>query len=138
MNVSNQFHHSKDQFWVFVNYFKYLNINCYLFPYTHIYLDTIFNQRGVLPPQVMGTSMAHSNIPYQQQRLNQNPSRYQNVQQNSRQRAVMKQSSGGQLEVAGAVVGIWGANYSMSAAGNPYMGRGNMIPPQNVKFNNYK
>lgn len=89
----------------------------------------------------MGTSMAHTNIPYQQQRLNrlvnQNPSRYQNVQQNGRQRAVMKQSSGGQLEVAGAVVGIWGANYSM-ASGNPYMGRGNMIPPQNVKCNIYK
>lgn len=87
----------------------------------------------------MGTSMAHYNIPYQQQRLNrlvnQNPSRYQNVQQNSRQRAVMKQSSGGQLEVAGAVVGIWGANYSMSATGNPYMGRSNMIPPQNVRIN---
>lgn len=86
----------------------------------------------------MGTSMAHANLPYQQQRLNrlvnQNPIRYQNVQQNGRQRAVMKQSSGGQLEVAGAVVGIWGANYSMAATGNPYMGRGNMIPPQNVNL----
>lgn len=93
----------------------------------------------MLPPQVIGTSMTHANIPYQQQRLNrlvnQNPSRYQNVQQNNRQRVVMKQSSGGQLEVAGAVVGIWGANYSMASTGNPYMGRGNMIPPQNVKLN---
>jgi len=83
--------------------------------------------------------MAHSNIPYQQQRLNrlinQNSSRFQNVQQNNRQRAVMKQSSGGQLEVAGAVVGIWGANYSMAATGNPYMGRGNMLPSQHVRFN---
>lgn len=87
----------------------------------------------------MGTNMTHANIPYQQQRLNQlinqNSSRFQNVQQNNRQRTVMKQSSGGQLEVAGAVVGIWGANYSMTATGNPYMGRGNMLPSQHVRFN---
>jgi len=83
--------------------------------------------------------MAHANVPYQQQRLNrlvnQNPSHFRDIQQNSRQRGVMKQSSGGQLEVAGAVVSIWGANYSMAATGSPYMGRGNMLPSQHVRFN---
>lgn len=106
-------------------------------PFQGSFMDTVFNHRGILPPpQLMGTNMAHANIPYQQQRLNrlinQNSSRFQNVQQNNRQKAVMKQSSGGQLEVAGAVVGIWGANYSMAATGNPYMGRGNMLPSQHV------
>lgn len=88
----------------------------------------------------MGASMAHANIsPYQQHRLsrlvNQTPSRFRDVQHNSRQRGIMKQSSGGQLEVAGAVVGIWGANYSMASTGSPYVGRGNMIPSQHVRFN---
>lgn len=84
--------------------------------------------------------MVPANIqPYQQQRLsrliNQNSSRFRDVQSNSRQRGVIKQSSGGQLEVAGAVVGIWGANYSMAATGNPYMGRSNtMLPSQHVRF----
>lgn len=90
----------------------------------------------------MGTSIAHANIPnitpYQQQRLNrlinQNPSRFRDIQQNNRQRNVMKQSSGGQLEVAGAVVSIWGANYSMAATGSPYMVRGNMLPSQHVRL----
>lgn len=94
----------------------------------------------MLPAQIIGASIAHANIPpYQQQRLsrlvNQNTSRFHDVQHNSRQRGIMKQSSGGQLEVAGAVVGIWGANYSMAATGSPYMGRGNMIPSQHVRFN---
>lgn len=84
--------------------------------------------------------MAHPNVPYPQQRqnrlVNQNSNRFRDIQQNSRQRGVMKQSSGGQLEVAGAVVGIWGANYSMAATGSPYMGRGNLLPsPQHVRFN---
>lgn len=91
----------------------------------------------------MGANMAHANIPYQQQQrlsriVNQNSSRFRDIQQNSRQRSVMKQSSGGQLEVAGAVVGIWGANYSMASTGNPYMGRGNMLPPQQVRPYIYK
>lgn len=79
--------------------------------------------------------MAYPNVPYQQQRLsrlvNPNPSR---LQHNNRQRNVIKQSSGGQLEVAGAVVSIWGANYSMAATGSPYIGRGNMLPSQHVRF----
>lgn len=84
----------------------------------------------------MGPNVGLAGLPYQQQRLNrlvnQDPSRYRDVQQNSRHRGVMKQSSGGQLEVAGAVVSIWGANYSMAA--NPYMGRGNMLPSQHVRL----
>jgi len=87
----------------------------------------------------MNTSIVHANIPFPQQRLgrlvNQNPNRFRDIQQNSRQRGVMKQSSGGQLEVAGAVVGIWGANYSMAATGSSYIGRGNMLPAQHVRFN---
>lgn len=82
--------------------------------------------------------MAHANVPYQQQSLNrlvnQNPNYFRDIQRNSRQRGVMKQSSGGQLEVAGAVVSIWGANYSMAATASPYMGRGNMLPSQHVRF----
>ncbi|VVC24650.1 PIN domain-like [Cinara cedri] len=106
-------------------------------PFQGSFMDTIFNPRGVLSPQIINASMAHANIPpYQQQRLsrlvNQNPSRFRDVQHNSRQRGIMKQSSGGQLEVAGAVVGIWGANYSMAATGSPYMSRSNMIPSQQV------
>lgn len=93
----------------------------------------------MLPSQIMSSnSIAHPNMPFQQQRLsrlvNQNPSRFQ---PNNRPRGVMKQS-GGQLEVAGAVVGIWGANYSMAATGSPYMGRGNMLPSQHVRFNIFK
>lgn len=88
---------------------------------------------------MLGASMPHANIPFQQQQrlnrlVNQNPNRFRDVQQNNRQRNVIKQSSGGQLEVAGAVVSIWGANYSMAATGNPYMGRGNMVPSQHVRF----
>lgn len=114
----------------------FLSINYVLY-----YIDTMFTQRGVLaPPQMMGTSMPHANIPFQQQQrlnrlVNQNPNRFRDVQQNNRQRnAIKQQSSGGQLEVAGAVVSIWGANYSMAATGNPYMGRGNMAPSQHVRF----
>lgn len=92
----------------------------------------------MLPPQIMSPSIAHPNMPFQQQRLsrlvNQNPSRFRDVQSNSRQRGVMKQSSGGQLEVAGAVVGIWGANYSMAATGSPYVNRSNVLPSQHVIF----
>lgn len=87
----------------------------------------------------MNTSIVHANIPFPQQRLgrlvNQNSNHFRDIQQNSRQRGVMKQSSGGQLEVAGAVVGIWGANYSMAATGSSYIGRGNMLPAQHVRFN---
>lgn len=90
----------------------------------------------------MGTNMAHPNVPYQQQRqsrlINQNSSRFREIQQNGRQRSVMKQSVGGHLEVAGAVVGIWGANYSMAASGSPFMGRGNMLPSQHVRLNHLK
>lgn len=88
--------------------------------------------------------MVHANIqPNQQQKLgrliNQHPNRFRDVQQNNRQRGVMKQSSGGQLEVAGAVVGIWGANYSMAATGNPYIGRNNnMLSSQHVRVLNNK
>jgi len=86
----------------------------------------------------MNTNIAHANVSFPQQRLgrlvNQNPNRFRDIQQNSRQRGIMKQSSGGQLEVAGAVVGIWGANYSMAATGSPYMGRGNILPAQQVRF----
>lgn len=87
---------------------------------------------------MMNNSITHATIPYQQQRLgrlvSQNPNRFRDIQQNSRQKGVMKQSSGGKLEVAGAVVGIWGANYSMTSTGSPYMGRGNMLPVQHVSF----
>lgn len=90
----------------------------------------------------MSTNLAHPNMPFQQQRLsrlvNQNPNRFRDVQSNSRQRGVMKQSSGGQLEVAGAVVGIWGANYSMAATSSSYMGRGNVLPSQHVIFKIFK
>lgn len=98
----------------------------------------------MIPPQKMSTNMAHASIPYQQQQrlsrlVNQNPSGFRDIQQNSLHRGIMKQSSGGQLEVAGAVVGIWGANYSMAATGNPYMARGNVargnvLPSQHVRF----
>lgn len=86
----------------------------------------------------MNTSIAHASIPFQPQKLSrlvgQNPNHFRDIQQNSRQRSVMKQASGGQLEVAGAVVGIWGANYSMAATGNPYMSRSNMLPAQHVRI----
>lgn len=105
-------------------------------PFQGTFLDTIFNQRGLIQPQILNSSIAHASIPFPQQRLgrlvNQNPNRFRDIQLNNRQRGVMKQSSGGQLEVAGAVVGIWGANYSMAATGSPYMGRGNMLPAQHV------
>jgi len=85
----------------------------------------------------MSTNISNANVSFPQQRLgrlvNQNPNRFRDIQQNSRQRGIMKQSSGGQLEVAGAVVGIWGANYSMATTGSPYMGRGNILPAQHVR-----
>lgn len=121
-------------------YIIFLNVKIQIIYFIiNINTDTIFNQRGIML-QMMGTNIVPANVqPYQQQRLsrliNQNSSRFRDVQQNNRQRGVMKQSSGGQLEVAGAVVGIWGANYSMATTGNPYIGRGNnMVSSQHVRF----
>ncbi|XP_050430295.1 constitutive coactivator of PPAR-gamma-like protein 1 homolog isoform X2 [Adelges cooleyi] len=106
-------------------------------PYQGAFLETIFSQRGALPPQIINNNIAqslmtsYSQPPRQNQLVNQTSNRFRDVQ-SIRQRAVMKQSSGGQLEVAGAVVGIWGANYSMTSSGSAYMGRGAMLPSQHM------
>ncbi|XP_050534475.1 constitutive coactivator of PPAR-gamma-like protein 1 homolog isoform X2 [Daktulosphaira vitifoliae] len=106
--------------------------------YQGSFIDTILSKRGTvpIPPQMIGSNIAQGipsySHPSRQNRLiNQNSSRFQEVQ-NTRQRAIVKQSSGGQLEVAGAVVGIWGANYNMTATGNPYMGRNTILPSQHM------